>query len=1101
MLLKSSPIFYKTKVSALSLAITTFIGLSTSVSANPLNAQLVPLNDLSANSIIKNKVGGGVSPNIQDGKTLQAFKDAYKALQNNKLNSLSAPLLPVLPQNKTVNQLPRKLHLSKKFNKSHFSGNKKIIQSNVQLKLDTKGTPRFFSGFNTQASSPSYKISFTPDADTIVAKNLSFFENFQQLLKLEFPAKELKIAKLYQDKLGQFHTKYTQQYKNIPVWKSQLVTHSNQLGNVIGMTGKYIPSPSNISTTPSITVDEATITAMAKLAPNVDSNKIDVNSKLVIYSSKEHMQPLLAWELKLDLSLLNNFTALVDAKTGKLLYSFSNIHTENVAGSGEDTLGKTRQLNVWKDSGKYYLNDASKSMFDGSNTNPMDFEAKKGVINIYDARNEPKSNELSDFEYYFQISSTSANNGWVSDGVSAAYNFSKTYDYFADKHERNSLDGEGGSIKAIVRFGDNFLNAFWHSGVKMMFFGTGADFAGSLDVVAHELSHGITNSESGLTGGYQTGAINEALSDIFGEAVEQYTQGNNDWLMGTNLGVAPFRNMKDPNSINIRGLNRSFPAKMSDYVTTTQDDGGVHWNSTIPGHAFYLLAEGASYAIGMENAVNIFYRANTTHLLPRSEFSDLRLACIQSADDIHGKGSTQSKAVASAFDAVEIYDSPSTTPSKPGTPASADDSLIMVTQQSGNLHLGRYEKALGGSVYFSGTQPSGHRPAVSGDGSTAIYITLEHNICFMATESGQTSCLDKKFDDSFFSVAFSPDDRFVGIVLKDPNHEHQGLPTLNIINMVDEDADTKTYELKAARVDDSDSNKITSADAMDFTANGRYIVYDALNEFTINNKTTQVWSIYAIDLQENTTIAIVPPKPSQQVGNPSLSNIDNLITFDLYDLDKNENHIVVGNLSTGKLNSIIKTSTFSLPSFTGDDKSVVYSKVDDSTSLGFSLNIVASNGDGTPKEWIRNAYAGIVYRRGSIKAPSEVDLKVSQTVKTTPNTDDSLTFNIILKNNGPDTATNVVLNNNFSAGLEVKGNPPPGCSKKSSTTVECKVSSLKSEDTKNFSLILRVTKTGELSNSAQVNGSEEDSNPNNNTHVLKFKVTNSDGGSGGGDSK
>ena len=487
-------------------------------------------------------------------------------------------------------------------------------------------------------------------------------------------------------------------------------------------------------------------------------------------------------------------------------------------------------------------------------------------------------------------------------------------------------------------------------------------------------------------------------------------------------------------------------------------------------------------------------------LLPRSEFSDLRLACIQSADDIHGKDSTQSKAVASAFDAVEIYDAPTTPPTKPGTPSNAADSLIMLTIQNGKPYLGRFEKNEGDSgngIFFKNTIVGNHRPAVSGSGAVAAYITDEHDLCLIDIQSSELDCMEEK--NQFFSVAFSPDDHFVSVILKDPN-EHQGLPSVIIIDLIGDD--TKTYELKAAKVDDSTNNEITSADAMDFTANGRYLIYDAQNKISFNNNTVSVWSIYALDLQKGSTIAIVPPKPNAQVGYPNLSNINNnLIAFDIYDTDKEENHVVTGDLSTGKVTSIANTGKyFSLPSLTGDDKSVVYSVHDDNMAVGSSLHITSASG-GSSKVWIENATSGVVYRRGKLTAPASVDVQVKQTVKVAPNTNDSLTFNIVLKNAGPDTATNIVLVNNFSDGLEVKGSLPSGCSKKEKTKVSCSINTLKSGATKTFALILRATKTGELSNSAQVNGSEEDSNPNNNTHVLKFKVTNSDGGSGGGDSK
>src|SRR5262249_43391120 len=147
-------------------------------------------------------------------------------------------------------------------------------------------------------------------------------------------------------------------------------------------------------------------------------------------------------------------------------------------------------------------------------------------------------------------SSTSASSGWVPDAVGAAFGLSQTYDYYQQRHSRNSLDGVGGSLTAFVRVGVNYQNAAWVSQFKIMVFGQG--FPSALDVCGHELTHGVVSTIAngqGLAYGNQPGALNEAIADIFGESVEAWTRGTNNWLMGEDLPGGAIRNLADPAKI------------------------------------------------------------------------------------------------------------------------------------------------------------------------------------------------------------------------------------------------------------------------------------------------------------------------------------------------------------------------------------------------------------------------------------------------------------------------------------------------------------------------------------------------------------------------
>ena len=169
-----------------------------------------------------------------------------------------------------------------------------------------------------------------------------------------------------------------------------------------------------------------------------------------------------------------------------------------------------------------------------------------------------------------------------------------------------------------------------------MFFGDADTYAGSLDVVGHEMTHGVTSKTAALIYQDQSGALNEAISDIFGEMVENFVQGTNDWIIGSRLTNA-FRNMQDPSSKEFFP-GHPFPSTMSQFISSSdpvlanfvnKDSGGVHLNSGIINHAYYLLAQGETGAIGRADSERIFYRALTMHLTKNSQFLDARIACIQ----------------------------------------------------------------------------------------------------------------------------------------------------------------------------------------------------------------------------------------------------------------------------------------------------------------------------------------------------------------------------------------------------------------------------------------------------------------------------------------
>jgi Zn-dependent metalloprotease len=251
--------------------------------------------------------------------------------------------------------------------------------------------------------------------------------------------------------------------------------------------------------------------------------------------------------------------------------------------------------------------------------------------------------------------------------VNEAYNgLGQTYKLYKDAFGRNSIDNKGLRLNASVHYGADYDNAFWDG--SQMVFGDGDNrifvgFTKSLDVIGHELTHGVTQYEANLEYQDQPGALNESMSDVFGSLVKQHalnqTAADADWLIGSGLlapgiqGVA-LRSMKEPGTAYDDPLlgKDPQPGHMSDYDHTTDDFGGVHINSGIPNRAFYLVAEQiGGYA--WKDAGRIWY-LTLRRLHSQSDFQDAANVTFQVAGELFGTGSRQQQAVRTAWDEVGI---------------------------------------------------------------------------------------------------------------------------------------------------------------------------------------------------------------------------------------------------------------------------------------------------------------------------------------------------------------------------------------------------------------------------------------------------------------
>jgi Zn-dependent metalloprotease len=256
------------------------------------------------------------------------------------------------------------------------------------------------------------------------------------------------------------------------------------------------------------------------------------------------------------------------------------------------------------------------------------------------------------------------------DAVNEAYDGAEaTYDFYKEVLERDSIDGAGLEIVSSVHYGVNYDNAFWN-GVQMAYGdGSGRVFVRggltkAIDVIGHEITHGVVQYTAGLEYASQPGALNESFADVLGTLVKQFALGQSadeaDWLLGDGilvpeLGTA-LRSMKEPGTA-FEGDRQ--PGHMDDYVDLPadndprNDNGGVHINSGIPNRAFHL----AAMAIGgnaWEKAGRIWYASLVERLERDSEFTDAARATVEVAGELYESGGPEQEAVESAWRQVGV---------------------------------------------------------------------------------------------------------------------------------------------------------------------------------------------------------------------------------------------------------------------------------------------------------------------------------------------------------------------------------------------------------------------------------------------------------------
>jgi Zn-dependent metalloprotease len=470
----------------------------------------------------------------------------------------------------------------------------------------------------------------------------AFVGRFGSLFGVASPARELSMASVTPGGRGRTFVRYQQTYRGVPVLAGELIVQTDAQRDVVSVGGEASPDLS-VDVTPSIGAARARRLAVEATARREQVRARSLRAgraRLAIYDPRLTGDPTampvarLIWrvDVRSNQREINEFVA-VDAHHGVIAAIFNQT-------PHADPPANARQR----------LCNASNAFATGG----------EGLT-------DPNVCDAGDPRLVAAPSSSS-----IADVLAAFRGAEATYDFFARRFGRDSIDDAGMRMISTVRFchvggldGCPYHNAFWN-GAQMVY---GAGFPKGDDVIGHELTHGVTEFSSGLLYFYQSGAINEAMSDIFGEFVDVTTPGlGNDapgarWLIGEDIPIGVLRNMRNPPAF-------GHPDRMVSALFTEDaqylDQGGVHTNSGVANKAAFLMTDGGHFngqtvtGLGIDKSAAIWYRVNNSLLSSGASYRDLGYAIRQACLDLVGStprnstGGPSAKGPISAADCAEV---------------------------------------------------------------------------------------------------------------------------------------------------------------------------------------------------------------------------------------------------------------------------------------------------------------------------------------------------------------------------------------------------------------------------------------------------------------
>jgi Zn-dependent metalloprotease len=486
------------------------------------------------------------------------------------------------------------------------------------------------------------------------------------------PEVEFSLMKSQEDQLGYQQDRYQQSYQGIPVYGATYHVQSIN-GKTTSLRGNAL-DVRGVNTTPAISEEQARTKALEHFG---DANylwdspyweteiKARTGDPTATYYPKgelyvtrfAHFPP---GEFKLaymfDVWAFNREARIfVDASTGEILQTLA------LASNCEAATVNT--------------------IFNGDQGISTDFYADPNY-RLYDdcdatdiwVRHWGSATATSSPTEIENTSNTWNNNDDEEFGATVLWECKEAVNYFIDEHSHDSYDNANGDVKAYVNaifqrsdgtlYTDNASMAFDGSRMKVGLgsAGTLTNSFAAIDIIAHEFTHAVTGTGPGLQYLNESGALNESFSDIFGEMVENYAAGPNDWLGGDDRDDGAARSFIDPNAF---GDPDTYLG--TNYYTGASDYGGVHTNSSVQNHWFYLLSEGGTGTndngdaydvdgIGRDKAADIAYRNLIHKLSSTSDHADARTGAIEAAEDLYGQCSNEVIQVTNAWHAVGVGD-------------------------------------------------------------------------------------------------------------------------------------------------------------------------------------------------------------------------------------------------------------------------------------------------------------------------------------------------------------------------------------------------------------------------------------------------------------
>ena len=484
-------------------------------------------------------------------------------------------------------------------------------------------------------------------------QSLAIVQRFAPEFGLTDPSNELQLSDTNLTTGGRVVTKYQQIYQGIPVIAGELTVNANKAGALVSMNGE-VSTGLSLDVTSKFSVEAAIEMAkkgMAKWYGGDANDYTSTQSSLWIFDEKllrPSTRPVeLVWRIEMVPTQKGTpirELVLVDAKTSNISLHFNQIDT------------------AWKTTTTPAASLATSGSYENS---AFYLTLNSPIANTYTAGG------LTSLPGSFLCNQSQPNcTNNANPHADAAHKYALgTYNLYATKHLRDSINNNGMTIVSSVHYDSGYANAFWNG--TQMVYGDGYGFALADDVVAHELTHGVTDYESNLFYYYQSGAINESFSDVWGEYYDQTNGLGTDtlaykWLMGEDVGgLGAIRSMSNPplfgDPDKITSLNYNFDVEML-------DNGGVHSNSGINNKAVFLMVDGGTFnsitvsALGWDKVAAIYYEVQSNLLSSGADYSDLYFAVQQACVNLTGQlGITVSNCqqVKNALDAVEMNAQPS----------------------------------------------------------------------------------------------------------------------------------------------------------------------------------------------------------------------------------------------------------------------------------------------------------------------------------------------------------------------------------------------------------------------------------------------------------